>query len=125
MCIFVVLCVDETLFYMCEYSDAIKLPKSYSPPLGGQGLQIKSFLAGKRGKYRDNNKVAATVLIKTIKYYENTKYTLKKGIKNFCTIVMCLSSSRKCKIFPVQLKCTTNGISVQNVNVLLNQWSHF
>jgi hypothetical protein len=25
----------------------------------------------------------------------------------------------------VQLKCTTNGISVQNVNVLLNQWSHF
>ena len=22
-----ILCVDETLFYMCEYSDAIKLPK--------------------------------------------------------------------------------------------------
>ena len=65
---------------MCEYSDAIKLPKSYSPfPLGGQGLQIKSFLAGKRGKYRGKKEVAATVLIKTIKYYENTKYTLKKG----------------------------------------------
>ena len=30
MCIFVVLCVDEALFYMCEYSDAIKLPKYYS-----------------------------------------------------------------------------------------------
>jgi hypothetical protein len=58
---------------MCEYSDAIKLPKSY------QGLQIKSFLAGKRGKYRDKKEVAATVLIKTIKYYYNTKYTLKKG----------------------------------------------
>ena len=28
MCIFVALCVDETLFYMREYSDAIKLPKS-------------------------------------------------------------------------------------------------
>ena len=28
MCIFVVLCVDETLFYMREYSDAIKQPKS-------------------------------------------------------------------------------------------------
>ena len=28
MCIFVVLCVDESLFYMPEYSDAIKLPKS-------------------------------------------------------------------------------------------------
>ena len=67
MCIFVVLCVDETLFYMCEYSDAIKLPKSYSPLLGGQGLQIKSFLAGKRGKYRGKKEVAATVLIKTIK----------------------------------------------------------
>jgi hypothetical protein len=65
---------------MCEYSDAIKLPKSYSPPLlGGQGLQIKSFLAGKRGKYRGKKEVAATVLIKTIKYYENTKYIVKKG----------------------------------------------
>ena len=31
MCIFVVLCVDET-YYMREYSDAIKLPKSYPPP---------------------------------------------------------------------------------------------
>jgi hypothetical protein len=43
MCIFVVLCVDETLFYMREYSDAIKLPNSFFiPPLlrGGQGLQI-------------------------------------------------------------------------------------
>jgi hypothetical protein len=38
---------------------------------------------------------------------------------------MCLSSSRKCKIFPAQLKCTANGISVQNVNILPNQWSHF
>jgi hypothetical protein len=54
---------------MCEYSDAIKLPKSYSPHphLDGQGLQIKSFLAGKRGKYRGKKEVAATVLIKTIK----------------------------------------------------------
>ena len=65
---------------MCEYSDAIKIPKFYSsppPPIGGQGLQIKSFLDGKRGKYE----VAAAVLIKTIRYYENTKYTLKKGKK--------------------------------------------
>ena len=93
--------------------------------LGWQGLQIKSFLAGKRGKYRGKKEVAATVLIKTIKYYENTKYTLKKGIKKIRTIVMCLSSSRKCKIFSAQLKCTANGISVQNVNVLPNQWSHF
>jgi hypothetical protein len=41
-------------------------------------LQIKSFLSGKRG--RGKKEVAATVLIKTIKYYENTKYTLKKVI---------------------------------------------
>ena len=65
---------------MCEYSDALKLPKTYSSPLGGQGLQIKSFLVGKRGKYRGKKKeVAAIVLIKTIKYYENTKYIVKKG----------------------------------------------
>ena len=66
---------------MCEYSDAIKLPKYYSPrppSCGGQGLQIKSFLSGKRG--RGKKEVAATVLIKTIKYYESTKYTLKKVI---------------------------------------------
>ena len=37
---------------MCEYSDALKLPRPTHPPLGGQGLQIKSFLVGKRGKYR-------------------------------------------------------------------------
>jgi hypothetical protein len=44
----------------------------------GQGLQMESFLAGKRGKYRGKKEVAATVLIKTIKYYEITKYTLKE-----------------------------------------------
>jgi hypothetical protein len=60
-----------------------------SPPSGGQGLQNKSFLAGKRGKYRGNNKVAATVPIKTIKYYENTKYTLKKG-KQKSAILSCV-----------------------------------
>ena len=44
--------------------------------------------------------------------------TLKKGRKKIHTIVMCLTSSRKCKTFSAQLKCTANGISVQNVNVL-------
>jgi hypothetical protein len=74
---------------MCEYSDAIKLPKSYLPPppppppprRRGEGLQNKSFLADKRSKCRGKKEVAATVLTKTIKYYENTKYTLKKDIK--------------------------------------------
>ena len=100
---------------MYEYGDAIKLPKSR----GGQGLQIKSYLADKIDRYRGKQEVAATVLIQTIKYYENTKYTLRKGINKIRTIVMCLSSSRKCKIFSAQLKCTANGISVQNVNVLV------
>jgi hypothetical protein len=54
-------------------------PPPPSSPFGGQGLQIKSFLADKRGKYKGKKEVAATVLIKTIKYYENTKYILKKG----------------------------------------------
>ena len=103
MCIFVVLCVDETLFYMCEYSHAIKLHIYYSPR-GGQGLQIKWFLSGKRG--RGKKEVAATVLMKTIKYYENTKYTLKKGKKKFRTIVMCLCSSRKCRMW---MYCQING----------------
>ena len=57
-------------------------PPHPTPLLGGQGLQIKSFLAGKRGKYRGKKEVAATVLIKTITYYENTKYTLKKVENN-------------------------------------------
>jgi hypothetical protein len=51
MCIFVVLCVDETLFYMYEYSDAIKLPKSYSPPLPhpvlGRGYRLSHFWLAK------------------------------------------------------------------------------
>jgi hypothetical protein len=43
MCIFGVLCVDETHYFMREYSDAIKLPKSYPPPppVVGRDLQVK------------------------------------------------------------------------------------
>ena len=107
------MCWWNILFYMCEYSDAIKLPKSYTPPpppLGGQGLQIKSFLAGKSGKYRGRNEVAATVLIKTIKILWKYEIYFKERYK--------------CKIFSAQSKCIANGISVQNVNVLPNQWSH-
>ena len=73
---------------MYEYGDAIKLPNSYSLPLprGGQGLQINDFLTGKRGKKRGKKEVAATVLIKTIKYYENTKSALKKGKKQIAQL---------------------------------------
>jgi hypothetical protein len=58
MCIFVVLCVDETFyFYMYEYSDAIKLPKSYShpsppppapTPVVGRGYRLSYFCLEKR-----------------------------------------------------------------------------
>ena len=37
-CVFVVLCVDETHYFMREYSDAIKLPKSYPPPPWWAGI---------------------------------------------------------------------------------------
>ena len=109
MCIFVVLCVDETLFYMCEYSHAIKLHIYYSPR-GGQGLQIKWFLSGKRG--RGKKEVAATVLMKTIKYYENTNCTLKKGKKKSAQLSCVEVLHVNVGFFSAQLKCTANGISV-------------
>jgi hypothetical protein len=86
MCIFVVLSVDETYYFICVNTVMqLRYPNPTHPPLPPPpwraGLQIKSFLAGKRGKYRGKKEVAAIVLIKTIKYYEYTKYTLKKGKK--------------------------------------------
>jgi hypothetical protein len=41
------------------------------------------------GDGRGKKEVAASVLIKTIKYYENTKYALNRKV----------NSSRKCRIF--------------------------
>jgi hypothetical protein len=87
---------------MCEYSDAIKLPKSYSPPppsstLGGQGLRINSFLAGKRGKYRGKKEVAATVLIKYVR--GNLKnVTIDLAIHSHSAPIFrlrCISNARK------------------------------
>jgi hypothetical protein len=43
-----------------------------------------------RGKYRGKQDIAGTVLIKTIKYYENTKYTLKKGKKKKSAQLSCV-----------------------------------
>jgi hypothetical protein len=76
MCIFVVLCVDETYYFICVNTAVMQknYPNPTHPPPGGQELQIKLFLAGKRGKYRGKKEVAATLLIKTIKYCENTKF---------------------------------------------------
>jgi hypothetical protein len=42
---------------------------------------IVGFLAGEWSQLRVKKEVAASVFIKTIKYYENTNCTLKKGKK--------------------------------------------
>jgi hypothetical protein len=47
MCIFVVLCVDETYYHMREYSDVIKLPESYPPPVVGGGYRLSNFWLAK------------------------------------------------------------------------------
>ena len=47
MFIFVVLCVDETYYFMCEYSDAIKLPKSLPPPPVGRDYRLSNFWLAK------------------------------------------------------------------------------
>ena len=94
-------------------------------PVVGGGYRLSNLWMANEINKEVKKEVAASVLIKTIKYYENTRYTLTKGKKKFRTIVMCLSSSGKCRILSAQLKCTANVISVQNVNVLPNQWSHF
>jgi hypothetical protein len=58
------------------------------------------------------------VFIKTIKYYENTKCTLKKGKKKSAQLSCVEVLHVNVGFFSAQLKCTANGISVQNVNLL-------
>jgi hypothetical protein len=53
MCIFVVLCVDEAYYFMCEYSAAIKLPKSYSPP-PHQKKEYNSMITSREREKEDN-----------------------------------------------------------------------
>ena len=64
---------------MREYSDAIKLPKSYPPVVGG-GYRISNFLMAKEV----NNEVKKKLQHQcpAIKYYENTKYANKKNPHN-------------------------------------------
>jgi hypothetical protein len=47
----------------------------------GRGYRLSHFWLAKDVNIEVKKEVATTVLIKTIKYYENTKYTLKKGKK--------------------------------------------
>jgi hypothetical protein len=48
MCVFVVLCVDKT-YYMREYSDAIKVTKSYPRPFPvvGRDYRLSNFWPAK------------------------------------------------------------------------------
>jgi hypothetical protein len=58
---------------MREYSDAIKLPKSYPrppPPVVGRDYRLSNVWLAKEVK----KEVAASVFIKTIKYYEHELY---------------------------------------------------
>jgi hypothetical protein len=48
----------------------------------GRGYRLSHFWLAKDVNIEVKKEVATTVLIKTIKYYENTKYTLKKGKTN-------------------------------------------
>ena len=58
------------------------------------------------------------MFIKTIKYYENTKCTLKKGKKKSAQLSCVEVLHVNVGFFSAQFKCTANGISVQNVNLL-------
>ena len=65
------------------------------------------------------------MFIKTIKYYENTNCTLKKSKKKSSAQFSCVEVLHvNVGFFSTQLKCTANGISVQNVNVLPNIYGH-
>jgi hypothetical protein len=47
----------------------------------GSGYRLNNFWMAK-GVNKEVKRSCTSVLIKTIKYYENAKYTLKKGTKN-------------------------------------------
>ena len=64
------------------------------------------------------------MFIKTIKHYENTTCTLKKGKQNSAQLSCVEVLHVNVGFFSAQLKCTANGISVQNVNVLPNIYGH-
>ena len=63
------------------------------------------------------------MFIKNIKY-ENTNCTLKKDNKKSAQLSCVEVLHVNVGLFSAQLKCTANGISVQNVNVLPNIYGH-
>ena len=88
-CVFLLFYVINILFYIYEYSAAIKLRyrfshKSYPPPppppppLVGRGYILTNFWLTEEVKKKDKKEVAVSLLIKTMTYYENTKNTIEK-----------------------------------------------
>ena len=64
------------------------------------------------------------MFIKIINYYENTNCTLTKGKKKSAQLTCVEVLHVNVGFFSAQLKCTANGISVHNVNVLPNIYGH-
>ena len=82
----------------CNKTTLILAPLPPPPSVVGGGYRISNFLMAKEV----NNEVKKKLRHQcpTIKYYEHTKYALNRKLtKKIRTIVMCLSSSRKCRIF--------------------------
>jgi hypothetical protein len=59
------------------------------PPVVGRDYRLNNFWLAKEVNKELKKGVPALVFIKTIKYYENTNCTLKKGKKKIRTIVTC------------------------------------
>jgi hypothetical protein len=106
---------------MREYSDAIKLPKSYPPTVVGRDYRLSNFWLAKEVNKELKKEVAASVFIKNIKYYENTNCTLTKGKKNQHNC-----SSHKCRIFFRAIKMhRKRNISAECECIAKYKWSHF
>ena len=82
---------------MCEYSDAIKLPKCYPSPMVGGGYRISNFLMAKEVNKEVKKKLQHQC--PTIKYYENTKCALNRKVTKKIPQLSRVKSSRKCRIF--------------------------
>ena len=91
----------------------------------GRDYRLSNFWLAKEVNKELKKKFAASVFIKTIKYYENnTNCTLKKGKRKSAQLSCVEVLHIHVGFFSAQLKCTANGISVQNVNVLPNIYGH-
>jgi hypothetical protein len=76
MCIIVILCVEETYYYICVN---IVMQYNYPNPWGGGGgYRISHFLMAKEVIKEVKKKLQHQC--PTIKYYENTKYALNRKV---------------------------------------------